>query len=264
MKSLNRFISNKFVLFGLGIIFVIALWFLLSLIFDKNGIIFPSPILTFKEFFILLGQAKTYRYIGFTFLRIVMGFTFSFLLALLLGIFAGNYPNLYQFLKPLMVVIKSIPTVALVFIFIVIAQPKYAPILIVFVVCFPIIYEGVVGGIKNVDKDMIEASKVDGANYFKSTLFIKLPLAIPYIIVGVVSSFALSFKIEIMAEVITGYTKNGLGSVIHYTQVEDPSNMAGIFAYALFAVIIMLLVSLLEEVVKQILKKKNIVVSNNN
>ena len=85
----------------------------------------------------------------------------------------------------------------------------------------------------------MEASKVDGANYFKSTLFIKLPLAVPFIVVGMISSFALSFKIEIMAEVITGYTRNGLGSVIHFTQVDDPSNMAGIFAYALLAIIIM-------------------------
>ena len=160
--------------------------------------------------------------------------------------------------------IKSIPTVALVFLFIVLIAPKNAPILVVFVICFPILYEGIAGGVKNVDQDVLDASKVDGANYFKEVLYIKLPLAIPYIIVSMVSSFALSFKIEIMAEVITGYTRNGLGSVIHYTQTSDPTNMAGIFAYSLFAIIIMLLVTLLEEVIKQILKKKNIVVSNNN
>ena len=261
---MKKFISNKFVLFFLGVLFVIAIWFICSLLFDKNGAIFPSPILTFSKFINLLGEKYTYQCLGYTFLRMLAGFGLSFVVALIFGILAGNHPNFYQFLKPLMTVIKSIPTVALVFLFIVLVVPKNAPIFVVFVICFPILYEGVAGGIKNVDKDMIEASKVDGANYFKSTLFIKLPLAIPYIIVGVVSSFALSFKIEIMAEVITGYTKNGLGSVIHYTQVEDPSNMAGIFAYALFAVIIMLLVSLLEEVIKQILKKKNIVVSNNN
>ena len=78
-----------------------------------------------------------------------------------------------------------------------------------------------------------------------------------------VSSFALSFKIEIMAEVITGYTRNGLGSVIHFTQVDDPSNMAGIFAYSLLVIILMLLVTLLEDIVKQIAKKKGIVIDNN-
>ena len=256
MKSLNRFISNKFVLFTLGIIFVLALWFLLSLLLDRNEVVFPSPIVTFGEFFKLLGQGKTYRYLGYTFLRILMGFSLSMLLALILGLFAGNHPNLYQFLKPLMIVIKSVPTVALVFVFIVVAQPKYAPILLVFVVCFPIIYEGVVGGIQNINKDVIDSSKVDGATYFKGAFYIKLPLAIPFILVSVISSFALSFKIEIMAEVITGVTARGLGSAISSARNNDPTNTAIIFAYALLAVIIVLLVSLVEELVKWLSKRR--------
>ena len=261
---MKRFIANKFTLFALGTLFVILLWVICSLLFDKNGAIFPNPVLTMEKFVVILGEPYTYKCLGYTFLRMLIGFGASFIAALIFGVLAGNNEKIYQFLKPLMVVIKSIPTVALVFLFLVMINAKNAPIFVVFVICFPILYEGVVGGIKNVSDDVIEASKVDGANYFIGTLFVKLPLAIPYIVVSMVSSFALSFKIEIMAEVITGYTRNGLGSVIHFTQVDDPSNMAGIFAYSLLAIIIMLLVSLLEEVVKHILKKKNIVATNNN
>ena len=261
---MKRFISNRFVLFALGTLFVILLWVICSLLFDKNGAIFPNPILTMKEFGVILGDPYTYKCLGYTFLRMLIGFGLSFVAALLFGVLAGNNESIYQFFKPLMVVIKSVPTVALVFLFLVMINAKNAPIFVVFVICFPILYEGVVGGIKNVSDDVIDASKVDGANYVKATWYIKLPLAIPYIIVSMVSSFALSFKIEIMAEVITGYTRNGLGSVIHFTQVDDPSNMAGIFAYSLLAIIIMLLVSLLEEVIKHILKKRNIVIGNNN
>ena len=261
---MKKFITNKFILFFLGTVFVILLWFLISLIFDTNGGIFPSPILTFKKFFELLAIPYTYTCLGYTLLRMLAGFGCSFILALILGVIAGNHPNVYQFLKPLMVTIKSIPTVALVFLFIVVVAPKYAPILVVSLICFPILYEGVAGGVRNIDQDYLDASKVDGANYVKGVWYIKLPLAIPYIIVSVVSSFALSFKIEIMAEVMTGYTKNGLGSVIQYEQKADPSNMETIFAYALFAVIIMLLVTLLEEIIKQLIKKHNIVMLTNN
>ena len=264
MMLMKRFITNKFVLFALGTLFVILLWVIGSLLFDKNGAIFPNPILSMEKFGEILVDPYTYKCLGYTMLRMLAGFGLSFLLALLFGVLAGNNENIYQFFKPLMVVIKSVPTVALVFLFLVMINAKNAPIFVVFVICFPILYEGVVGGIKNVNKDVIEASKVDGANYVKATWYIKLPLAIPYIIVSIVSSFALSFKIEIMAEVITGYTRNGLGSVIHFTQVDDPTNMAGIFAYSLLAIIIMLLVTLLEEIVKHFLKKRNIELSNNN
>ena len=261
---MRKFISNKFVLFFLGTIFVLGLWFLLSFIFDKGGAIFPSPILTFQKLIVLLQEPNTYRSIGYSFLKMLIGFFGSFIVAIVLGTFAGNHPRLYDFLRPLMTVIKSVPTVAIVYLVIVIISAKNAPLAVVFVVCFPILYESVAGGIRNVDKDYIEASRVDGANYLKSTLYIKLPLAVHYIIVGIVSSFALSFKIEIMAEVIAGLTRNGLGSVIYYEQITKYDDMTGIFAYALIAVVIVLLVTLLEEVVKQLLKRKNIVVINNN
>ena len=253
---MKKFISNKFVLFALGIIFVITLWFILSLCFDVNGGIFPSPVATFKEFGALLADPYSYKCLGYTFLRMMIGFVVSFLVALIVGMFAGNHQAIYDFLKPLMVVIKSIPTVALVFLFVVMVTPRNAPIFVVIVICFPILYEAVAGGFKKVDKEIVQASQVDGANYFDRVLFIKLPLSLPYIIVGVASSFSLSFKLEIMAEVITGYTRNGLGSVIHYVQQEDPTNLVGVFAYSLFAIIFMLLISLLEQIVRQAFKKQ--------
>ena len=254
---MKRFISNRFTLFALGILFVIFLWFIISLCFDTNGGIFPSPVDTFAKFGELLADPYSYKCLGYTFLRMLIGFSISFISALIIGIFAGNHQEVYDFLKPLMVVIKSIPTVALFFLFVVMVTPKNAPIFVVIIICFPILYEAVAGGFKKVDNQLVQASQVDGANYFQRVLFIKLPLSVPYIIVGLASSFSLSFKLEIMAEVITGYTRNGLGSVIHYVQQEDPTNLVGVFAYSLFAIIFMLLISLVEQVIKQVLKKKN-------
>ena len=258
---MRKFISNKYILFSLGILFVIGLWFIISAFFDVNGAIFPSPVLTLQSFGKILAQGQTYISLGYTFSRMIIGFVASFILALIFGMIAGNWPNMYHFFKPLMTVLKSIPTVAFVFVFVVMSNAKDAPVYVVLIICFPILYEAVVGGFKSVDKDIIEASKVDGAASVKSAFYIKFPLAIPYIIVGIVSSFALSFKIAIMAEVITGSTKNGLGSAIHYayTQME----MADVFAYSLIVIILMLLVTLLEDVVKQIAKKKGIVIDNN-
>ena len=254
---MKKFISNKFVIFGLGILFVIALWFLVSACFDINGGIFPSPIATFSRFAELLTDPYSYQCLGYTFFRMLVGFAISFLIALVVGIFAGNHESFYMFLKPLMTVIKSIPTVAVVFLFVVLVAPKNAPIFVVIIICFPILYEAIAGGIRKVDPDLVQASEVDGAGYFKRVLLVKLPLSIPYIVVGIASSFSLSFKIEIMAEVITGYTKNGLGSVIRFVQQEDPTNLVSVFAYSLFAIIFMLLITLLEQVIKHFYKREN-------
>ena len=102
---------------------------------------------------------------------------------------------------------------------------------------------------------MIDASKVDGSKGISTIFRIRLPLAIPYILVGIASSFALSFKIEIMAEIITGDTSHGLGSAISAAQKNDPSNMVPIFAYSLIAIVFILIVTIVEDLVTRLIKK---------
>ena len=251
---MKKFISNRITLTIIGIIVFLTAWLLISYAVDEKSMIFPNPIVTFQEAFNLLGKKSLYFDIGYSMFRTLIGFLLAFICALLFGVLAGHFHILEKIFKPTMVALKSVPTVALVFLFIVLSGAKWAPIFIVFLICFPILYESVIGGFKSVDEDVLQASKVDGANWFKTILFIKLPLALPYVFVGMVSSFALSFKIEIMAEVITGDTGYGLGSSIAYAQSSDPANMVPIFAYSIIAIIFILILSFLEELIRKIVK----------
>ena len=253
---MKKFISNKYTLFGLGIIIFILLWWLVSALFDINGMIAPNPWETTVKMFELLAIPYTYKCLGSTLLRVLIGFAISFAAAFILGVIAGNSKVIAQLLKPTMVVLKSIPTATVVFLFVIMVSPKDAPILVTMLISFPILFEAVTNGIANVDKDTIEASKVDGADYFKRNAFIKVPLALPYISVGILSSFSLSFKVEIMAEVITGSSSPGLGSIIKAKQNADPTDMVTIFGYSLIAVILVLIISLAVDVLKETLKKR--------
>ena len=253
--SLKTFLRNKKVLYILGVIFILLLWFFLSLIFDRNSMIFPSPIDSFKAMFSLLGKASTYEYLGKTLLRMIVGFTIAFLIALVLGIFGGHSENVYAFLKPLMNVLKSIPTVAFVYLFIIIFQPKFAPVYVVILVSMPILYESIVQGIKKTDPYIIEAAKIDGANKSQEILRIRLPLATSYIVVGISSSLAMSFKVEIMAEVLTGMTKGGIGAAIGALQGSDV-NLVNIFGYTLIIVVIVLIFTFISEYLKKVFINK--------
>lgn len=252
---MKRFLSNKKVLFILGFIFILLLWFLFSLIFDRNSMIFPSPIDSFKAMFTLLSKGSTYEYLGKTLLRMIVGFLIAFIIALILGIFGGHNENIYIFLKPLMNVLKSIPTVAFVYLFIIIFQPKYAPVYVVILVSMPILYESIVQGIKKTDPYIIEATKIDGARKSQEILKVRLPLASSYILVGISSSLAMSFKVEIMAEVLTGMTKGGIGAAIGALQGSDV-NLVNIFGYTLIIVIIVLIFTSISEYLKKVFINK--------
>ena len=249
---MKKFITNKKVLYLLGIVLLLVLWQVIAWSVGQEELIFPGPYKTLLETINLLKSSYTFVCILNSLKRMMIGFLISLLLAIVIGSFAGNSKILSILLSPTITSIKAIPTACLVFLFIILSGAKNAPIYIVTIVSFPILYEGVKGGINNIDKSIIEASELDGDNYFGIIRDIKLPLALPYIFVSIASSLSLSFKIEIMSEVITGSTNTGLGSAIVTSQRLDPTNLVTIFAYGLLAIVI----SLILDSLLQVLKKK--------
>ena len=185
-----------------------------------------------------------------TLLRTLAGFAFAFLIALVLGILAGSFPKFKVFLTPLVTVLKSAPTAAFVFILLVISKSSIAPIYIVILLSFPILYESIIGGINSISEEINDSLKVDSGNFFYSLFRVKLPLSLPYVVVGLASSFALSLKTEIMAEIITANTSYGLGSAITASRIKDPSDLSPIFAIAFIAISIILIVDIVGIVIK--------------
>lgn len=241
---MKKFISkNKYTLIGLGLF--ILIWFLLSLIIKDSSFIFPSPLATIKELISMLKGRYLYRCLYQTVIRMLMGFLLSFVLAFICGVFAGNYQEIEKILKPGISVFRSVPTASLVYLFLVLAGAKITPICIVVLISFPIIYESVVQGIKSTPESVIKASKLDGCSTFVINIKMRIPLAYPNILVGVVSSLGLSLKVEIMSEVITGYTRLGIGSAILAAQRSDPTNMIPVFAYSLVIIIFSLILDAL-------------------
>lgn len=250
------FTANQF-LFTLGVVFVFVLWIILSYSLGSGNLVFPNPVDTFASLFELMGRSYLWQSLLSSLLRTLQGFGISFALALILGSLAGEVKGLQAFFRPALVVLKSAPTAAFVFLFLVLSGSSVAPTWVVGMVSFPILYEAVVAGINAVPQEILDATRVDGAPAFRGLLYIKIPLATPYVAVGVLSSFALSFKTEIMAEIVTGSTSSGLGGMIRMLRNEDPTNLAPIFAVTVLAISVVLLLDLALFGVKKILPSSN-------
>ncbi len=251
-------LNNRYIAYILGVILLIFLWQVFSLWVDERVMVLPGPWETFEYALYLLGKSYTYRCIGITMMRMLAGFSISFVLALIFGMIAGNSLFIEEMLKPILICLRAIPTASLIYLFIVLSGFRNAPMLVVMMICFPIIYEGIKDGIRNTPEGISNASKVDGASLFEENLRIRLPLSIPYVIVALTTSFSLSFKIEIMAEVITGSTDLGLGSAIAGARASDPTNMIPVFAYSLIAVMMMLIIDLLDDLLLRRLQRFNV------
>ena len=254
---MKAFISNKGFLFTAGLAFVFLLWLAISLSQGPANLIFPSPASTIGKLGELLGGSYVPRSLGMSILRTLEGFGISFAAALVLGSISGQIKPLQTFLKPLFIVLKSAPTAAFVFLFLVLVGSARAPIFVVILLAFPILYESVVAGFNALPPELLWASRIDSASKWRVLTRIKIPLAGPYIILGLVSSFALSFKTEIMAEIVTGSTGMGLGSAIRYYRNESPTDLTPIFAIALLAILVVIAFDGLSFLTKRILGVKD-------
>ena len=252
---MKKFITKIKFDYLLGIVLFIALWFLISFIIDEKTMIFPDPISTLKETFRILKTSYVYQCLIESLIILLIGLGISFVLALVFGIIAGNSKILKRVFSPTISVLKSIPTASLVFLFLVLVGARSAPILMVILISFPILYEAISGGIENMDNDVINAMKLDSGSFIRNIIKIQIPLIIPYVVIGIASSFALSFKIEIMAEILSGSTRNGLGSAILGAQKNDPTNMVPIFAYSLIAIILSAVITLIFKLIKKYVSK---------
>lgn len=196
-----------------------------------------------------MSKKSTYISILYSLYKMLIGYVVSILLALIIGTIAGLYKKIYILLSPLMTTLKAIPTASLLFLFIVLAGFDNSPIYVVILVSFPILYESIVGGIVNIPSNINDAISLDGGNNIKNTLKVKLPLSINYILVGIASSFSLAFKVEIMSEVLSGSTRDGIGSSIKLSQITS-TNMTPIFAWTIIAVLLMLIFDYLAKIIK--------------
>ena len=251
MKKVLSILTNNISIYIYGILFVFVIWFLISVSQGYGNLVFPNPLETLKRTGEFLITGYIYKCIVWTILRTLIGFAIAFLSALLIGTIAGTYKKVQTFLKPLIVVLRSAPTAAFVFLFLILSGSRYAPIFIVIILAFPILYESVVGGFNNISKEVNDATRVDGGNSIRVILDVKLPLSFRFIVVGVASSFALSFKTAIMAEIIAGDTNYGLGSAINSYRNAEPANLTPIFAITFIAIIMILVVDLLSQWVKK-------------
>lgn len=255
MKKFTSILLSNTSLYIYGIFFVFLAWTLISISQGYGNLVFPNPIETFAELGRMLTRSTIYISIGWTLLRTFIGFAIAFISALVLGVLAGSFKKFQLFLKPLMIVLKSAPTAAFVFLFLILSGSRYAPIYIVTLLAFPILYESVVGGLNSISEEINDALKVDSGKFFKSLIKVRIPLSMRFIAVGLASSLALSFKTSIMAEIIAGDTNYGLGSMITAYRQGEPANLTPIFAITFVAILIILLVDLISLLIKNKLEK---------
>lgn len=230
---------------------IIILWFLIWHLIYKGvakAVLIPSPYGTFKRLCEMLLEQSFYQDVAYTIYRVCIGILLSFSIGLITAILSYCYLVIQDFLEPLILVIKSTPVMAVIILALLWVHSSQVPILVCFLMCYPVVYTNILTGLRQLDPLLIEMSKVYQVKKIFVIQDIYLPHIMPYIKAALNLSVGLSWKVVIAAEVLAvpaysmGYQ---LLSAKVYLETEE------VFAWI---IVIVALSSLFEKLIESILQ----------
>jgi NitT/TauT family transport system permease protein len=248
-----------------GLAFLILIWWLVSYILIQNGnraVPYPSDVFgRLGSFLFDLQEApKTWTAIGWTFARLLIGFSISFVTAGILGTIGGIFPIFDKFMRPFVVICRTVPTVAIVIILSVLfigngSWPSYIPCFLVFLVAFPLVYQAFHDGIEAEPADELDALSLDGGSRsLPAVVFVYWPDSVNYILLAVAQSLGLTMKVSVMAEVVANVNgTSGIGMLIQEAHLY--MSMTDLLAYSLLAILLVMVLDIPLSVVKHEIKK---------
>ncbi|ANY69273.1 nitrate transport permease nrtB [Paenibacillus sp. BIHB 4019] len=159
---------------------VFVAWSLLSYSQLVDPTFLPTPGTVGKTLWSSIQSADFWSYVGISSYRVLMGYLFTCLLAVPLGILAGTFKFAEAVLVPLTEFIRYMPATAfipLIIVWIGLGEP--AKIMVIFVGCFFQMLLMVADNARAVSNDLLQASYTLGANKLQVLRKVLLPALLP-------------------------------------------------------------------------------------
>lgn len=225
-------ISKKIILTILSISIFFILWHILYKI-ENHDVIVPSIQNTINELGKIIINDGFLETMFATIYRTIIGFMLSLVLGFIFGFLSGLNNSFEYFMKPYILILRSTPIVAIMLIALIWINSYNVPILVNILLCFPLIYQEVLTGVKNADKSMLEFAKVHRLSKLTILLDIYLPSVLSHVISGIFVTLSLSFKTTISSEILS-LPKYGIGSSIYNAKIY--LNTSEVFAWLIIII----------------------------
>lgn len=248
LQKKTSYTKINILFYSLGIITLLLVWFILSIY--ENSVIVPSILDVIIDIGKLLSEGKNLLLILFTILKIIVIVTIAFVISFLMALASLKSIKIRYYFSPIVSFMRTIPVASFVVILLILIGSKFAPVVITLFVLIPIIYESIYTTFIQVDKDIVEETKLISNIDFKVIMLVFVPMCMKTLLSCLLSSFGLGLKVLIMSEVIT-QGSNTIGGIIA-NEKSSFFNMTRVFSWTIILIIIILFI---EIIIKTIDKK---------
>ncbi len=219
---------------------VLLLWWIFAQV-ANNDLVLPQPWKVLDIAFGLLGDGATYSNLAVTLARSLLSFVISALFALGLSLFVGVCPASKTYVDGLVTVLRALPTVAVILIFMIVMGSSYVPVFVAFLVVFPVIYSAFMREIYS-DKQLLDVCKVYDVSVCKKIKYVFLPQILRTFLSQCKDNLILCIKIVVAGEVLA-LPRLGFGRQMYIAKVNLQT--AKVLALTLLTLVVCCVISVL-------------------
>jgi NitT/TauT family transport system permease protein len=245
MKSEFLYRLPGWVLPSIAMMGMLAVWEAVSRIFKVPLYILPAPSV------ILMASIDGMNQLGwhslFTLYQTLVGFALASLLGVALGIAIVSSRLLRATFYPILLVIQSVPKVALApVLLITLGFGELPKIIIVFLVAFFPIVVSTASGLDSAPREILDLARVMSASRVDTFRKIRFPAAMPQIFVGLKLSMTLAVIGAVIADFVGSDRGLGYLILISTSQANTPLAFGAIVVLAAISIVLFYAVELVE------------------
>ena len=231
---------------------ILLLWLLIWELFTRlvdNSFLLVGPIETLQHMLLLMKNANFMEILYFSSFRILSAYFLSFALALLFALIAYRYAFFEELVQAPLFLLRSLPVASFVIILLFFLGRSRLSFFISFWMSFPIFYFNFLEGLKNLNRDILEMSKLFRFSVWNRFRYVLIPGIYPQMMSSAKLAMGLAWKSGIAAELI-GQVRHSIGYQLMDAKVS--LEMGDVFAWS---IIMIVLSKFFEQLVLFILKK---------
>lgn len=221
----------------LSIVAFVALWWVGAAV--ANSPLIPGPAVVAGDAWTAAVTGELWQHLWATVVRVYIGFMWSLLAGIVLGVLMGLFKLLNEFFDFWIVIILAIPSLCWSILAMMwFGLNEAAAIFVIGVMSVPVLTINTIEGVKNIDVELIRMARVYKANRWKVVREIILPSIFPYLLAGSRYGLGLSWKIAIIAEMLG--MDSGVGYMIrfHYNMFRMDEVLAWTLVFALIVLFV--------------------------
>ena len=244
MRNNSPLLKNKVLKTILSAIIVLSIWEIAALLIN-DAYFLPDILQTSKALIKIISSRIFFEVVFTSVYRVFSGLFYGVAAGTVLAGICYKFDIVNSIISPIISIMKATPVACIIVLLWVSLNYTELAIFVVILMVLPIVWQNVYEGLKAVDDQLNEVTKVFELTKFQRLKVLVVPSVLSYLLPAIVTSVGLAWKAEVAAEIMSN---SNMGRLIYDFKTVS-YDTASIFAWT---VIIVTLSIVFEKVTKML------------